>query len=54
MSYEIFRDDNTSGYTTEEIEALNREAETRIPELMELGLEEDEAIKAFSDEVNRR
>lgn len=54
MAYEIFREDNTSGYSEAELAALNAEADSRIPELMESGIDEDDAIKAFCDEVARR
>ena len=52
---ELFRNDNTEGYTAEQLAALNKEVKTRVPELMEvLGIDEDEAAKAFADEVAGR
>lgn len=51
----LFRNDNTEGYTDEQLAALNAEAAKRVPELMaEAGLSEDEAKKAFADEVAGR
>ena len=51
-----FTQDNTSGYTDAQLAQLNIEAARRVPEIMEAypGLDEDEAEKAFADEVARR
>lgn len=52
---DLFRTDNTEGYTKEQLAALNAEAAKRVPEIMaSYGLDEDEARKAFADEVARR
>lgn len=51
----IFSQDNTTGYTDQQLAAFNAEAETRIPELMETyHISEDEAAKAFADEIAHR
>ena len=51
---ELFTTDNTAGYTEAELQALSAEADIRVPELVSAGLDEDEARKAFSEEVARR
>jgi hypothetical protein len=55
MTTQIFRQDNTEGYTNEQLAALNAEAETRVTELMQTcGIDRDHAEKAFADEIARR
>lgn len=51
----LFRNDNTEGYTDEQLAALNAEAAKRVPELMDqFGIDEEAARKAFADEVAGR
>jgi len=52
----LFREDNTEGYTTEEMNELNSEWEARAEsEGLEEGTDEyNEAAKQFCDEVARR
>ena len=51
----LFTQDNTVGYTDHQLAAQNAEAETRVPELMGIyGIDEDQAWKAFSDEIAGR
>jgi hypothetical protein len=51
----LFTQDNTCGYTDEQLAEFNREAEIAIPEIMErYGIDEDQAGKAFADEIGRR
>jgi hypothetical protein len=46
---------NTIGYTDQQLDTQNAEAETRVPELMSgYGISEDQAWKAFSDEIAGR
>lgn len=52
----LFRDDNTDGYTTEELDALNAEWEMQAEAegLKEGSDEYNEAAQQFSDSVARR
>jgi hypothetical protein len=52
----LFRDDNTEGYTPDELDALNAEWEQRVEDLeLDKDSEEyDTQAKAFSDEVSSR
>lgn len=53
---ELFRDDNTSGYSKKELDDLNREWANRVKEqnLNEDTEEYADAEKRFSDEVSHR
>lgn len=48
----LFRNDNTEGYTTEQLDALNAEWEARAAERSTEDYEQ--AAKAFCDEVSGR
>jgi hypothetical protein len=52
----LFRDDNTDGYSPEELDALNAEWKEKVNfhQLMEDTEEYDIEAKRFSDEVARR
>ena len=52
----LFRNDNTEGYSTEQLDALNTEWEARAAERsLEEGTEDyEQAAKAFCDEVSGR
>ncbi|HMW85392.1 MAG TPA: hypothetical protein PLY42_11655 [Nitrospira sp.] len=52
----LFRNDNTEGYTTEQLDALNAEWEARAAErsLEECTEDYEQAAKAFCDEVSGR
>ena len=52
----LYRDDNTEGYTTSQIDAFNTEWKARAEELKleEYTEEYDFQAKAFCDEIARR
>ena len=52
----LYRDDNTEGYTTSQIDAFNTEWEERVEQLKleEYTEEYDFQSKAFCDEIARR
>jgi len=51
---ELFRQDNTDGYSDQELDALNAEWETRSTGLDPNSDEYQQTAKAFADEVGRR
>jgi len=52
----MFTAHNTDGYTQQDLDTLNAEAETRVPDLMARfpAMDQDAAEKAFADEVAAR
>lgn len=54
MSKNWFTDENTIGYTAEELDVLNDELANRIAGIDENSPEYTEEVKAFRDEVSRR
>lgn len=54
MSENWFTDENTTGYTAEELDVLNVELANRIAGIDENSPEYIEEVKAFMDEVSRR
>ena len=56
MEIKLFRNENTSGYTADELDALNAEwaAIVEAENLEPDDYEYDDRAKTFSDEVSRR